>query len=227
MARFRAGFGDLAAPRSGNAQRHDPLAILSIALAATLGGAEGCLEMALCSGVPRRRCCGVFCAWRAASRATTPSRGSSGCAFEAGFGRFVAACAAAAGNGGVVAVDGKTTRPRARSPARRPPPRATACSPSHSLPPAAPRSCAPTGRSKTAATGCSTWCSTRTPRPPARTTPQRTSPDCAASSSTCRAPIPRQDQTRRLGRRLPAPNPRRSLMRLPWACRPLLPTVHL
>ena len=47
MERFRAWFGDLADPRTGNAQRHDLLEILLIALCATLCGAETCVDMAL------------------------------------------------------------------------------------------------------------------------------------------------------------------------------------
>ena len=46
MERFRACFADLADPRTGNAQRHDLLEILLIALAATLAGAETCVDMA-------------------------------------------------------------------------------------------------------------------------------------------------------------------------------------
>ena len=47
MERFRACFGDLDDPRTGNAQRHDLLEILLIALAATLSGAETSVDMAL------------------------------------------------------------------------------------------------------------------------------------------------------------------------------------
>ena len=47
MERFRACFGDLVDPRTGNAQRHDLLEILLIALSATLCGAETCVDMAL------------------------------------------------------------------------------------------------------------------------------------------------------------------------------------
>ena len=47
MERFRACFADLADPRTGNAQRHDLLEILLIALWATLSGAETCVDMAL------------------------------------------------------------------------------------------------------------------------------------------------------------------------------------
>ena len=46
MERFRSCFADLADPRTGNAQRHDLLEVLLIALAATLCGAETCVDMA-------------------------------------------------------------------------------------------------------------------------------------------------------------------------------------
>ena len=47
MERFRACFAELADPRTGNAQRHELLEILLIALCATLCGAESCVDMAL------------------------------------------------------------------------------------------------------------------------------------------------------------------------------------
>jgi hypothetical protein len=79
MERLRGCFGDLVDPRPGsNAQPHDLLEILLIALAATLSGAEGCVDMAL-FGRAKEPLLRRFCAWRAAFRATTPSRGSSGC----------------------------------------------------------------------------------------------------------------------------------------------------
>lgn len=46
MERFRRCFAGLADPRTGNAQRHDLLEILLIALCATLSGAESCVDMA-------------------------------------------------------------------------------------------------------------------------------------------------------------------------------------
>jgi predicted transposase YbfD/YdcC len=113
MERFRACFGDLADPRSGNAQRHDLLEILLIALAATLCGAEGCVDMALFGrakepflrrflrlegGIPSHD------TFSRLFRLLDPD------AFEASFGRFVAAFAQEAGAGEVVAVDGKTAR---------------------------------------------------------------------------------------------------------------------
>jgi len=111
MEWFRACFGDLVDPRTGNAQRHDLLEILLIALAATLCGAESCVDMALFGrakgpllrrflrlegGVPSHDTCSrIF-------RLLDPD------AFEASFGRFVAAFAAPRNE--VVAVDGKTAR---------------------------------------------------------------------------------------------------------------------
>ena len=118
MDRFRACFGDLVDPRSGNAQRHDLLEMLLIALSATLSGAETCVDMAvfgrakepflrrflrLEGGIPSHD------TFSRLFRLLDPD------GFEASFGRFVAAFAqqvggAEAGSGGVVAVDGKTAR---------------------------------------------------------------------------------------------------------------------
>jgi predicted transposase YbfD/YdcC len=113
MERFRACFEDLVDPRTGNAQRHDLMEILLIALAATLGGAEGCVDMALFGrakepllrrflhlegGIPSHD------TFSRIFRLLDPD------AFEASFGRFVAAFAQEAGAGEVVAVDGKTAR---------------------------------------------------------------------------------------------------------------------
>jgi predicted transposase YbfD/YdcC len=47
MGRFRACFADLADPRAGDAQRHEPREIIMIALLASLCGAESCVGMAL------------------------------------------------------------------------------------------------------------------------------------------------------------------------------------
>jgi DDE_Tnp_1-associated/Transposase DDE domain len=111
MERFRACFGDLADPRTGNAQRHDLCEILLIALAATLCGGESCVDMALfgrakapllrrflrlAGGVPSHD------TFSRVFRLLDPD------AFEASFGRFVAAFAAPSNE--VVAVDGKTAR---------------------------------------------------------------------------------------------------------------------
>jgi len=113
MERFRACFEDLVDPRTGNAQRHDLLEILLIALAATLCGAAGCVDMALFGrakapllrrflrlegGIPSHD------TFSRIFRLLDPD------AFEASFGRFVAAFAQEAGAGEVVAVDGKTAR---------------------------------------------------------------------------------------------------------------------
>ena len=110
MERFRACFGDLVDPRTGNAQRHDLGELLLIALAATLCGAESCVDMALFGrakepflrrflrlegGVPSHD------TFSRLFRLLDPDR------FEASFGRFVAAFAAPRNE--VVAVDGKTT----------------------------------------------------------------------------------------------------------------------
>jgi predicted transposase YbfD/YdcC len=113
MKRFRACFEDLVDPRTGNAQRHDLLEVLLIALLATLCGAEGCVDMALFGrakapllrrflrlegGIPSHD------TFSRIFRLLDPD------AFEASFGRFVAAFAQEAGAGEVVAVDGKTAR---------------------------------------------------------------------------------------------------------------------
>jgi predicted transposase YbfD/YdcC len=113
MERFRACFGDLVDPRTGNAQRHDLLEILLIALAASLCGGDGCVDMALFGqakepllrrflrlegGIPSHD------TFSRIFRLLDPD------AFEASFGRFVAAVADQAGSHGVVAVDGKTAR---------------------------------------------------------------------------------------------------------------------
>ena len=111
MERFRACFGALADPRTGNAQRHELVEILLIALCATLCGAENCVDMAafgrakepllrrflrLPGGIPSHD------TFSRLFRLLDPD------AFEACFGRFVAALAARVE--GVVAVDGKTAR---------------------------------------------------------------------------------------------------------------------
>ena len=113
MERIRACFGDLVDPRTGNAQRHDLLEIVLIALAATLCGGETCVDMAvfgrakepflrrflrLPGGIPSHD------TFSRIFRLLDPD------AFEASFGRFVAAFAAEVGSSEVVAVDGKTAR---------------------------------------------------------------------------------------------------------------------
>ena len=111
MERFRACFADLADPRTGNAQRHDLLELVLVALAAVLAGAETCVDMAefgrakepllrrfltLPGGIPSHD------TFSRLFRLLDPA------AFEACFGRFVAAFAARIGQ--VVAIDGKTAR---------------------------------------------------------------------------------------------------------------------
>ena len=111
MERFRACFADLADPRTGNAQRHDLLEVLLIALCATLSGAETCVDMALFGeaktpllrrfmrlpgGIPSHD------TFSRLFRLLDPK------AFEACFGRFVAAFAARVEE--VVAIDGKAAR---------------------------------------------------------------------------------------------------------------------
>ena len=86
-------------------------------------------------------------------------------------------------------------------------------------PPRSP-SCAATGRSRTASTGSSTWSWTRTARAPARTTPRKTSPGCAASPSTSCAPTatrarPAARSNAPAGTTLLLPSPRHPLMRSP------------
>ena len=115
MERFRACFADLADPRTGNAQRHDLLELVLVALAAVLAGAETCVDMAefgrakepllrrfltLPGGIPSHD------TFSRLFRLLDPA------AFEACFGRFVAAFAARIGQ--VVAIDGKTARERER-----------------------------------------------------------------------------------------------------------------
>lgn len=115
MEAFRACFADLADPRTGNAQRHELLEVLLIALAATLCGAESCVDMALFGrskeaflrrflrlpgGVPSHD------TFSRLFRLLDPE------AFEAGFRRFVAAFAGRIeeSDSDVIAVDGKTLR---------------------------------------------------------------------------------------------------------------------
>ena len=50
MGWFGECFGDLPDPRRGNAQRHDLLDLVTIALSATLCGAGSCVEFELFAG---------------------------------------------------------------------------------------------------------------------------------------------------------------------------------
>ena len=113
MERFRACFEDLVDPRTGNAQRHDLLEILLIALAATLCGAEGCVDMALFGRAKEPLLRRLLCLEGGIPSHDTFSRIFrllDPDAFEASFGRFVAAFARQAEAGAVVAIDGKTAR---------------------------------------------------------------------------------------------------------------------
>ena len=113
MERFRACFGDLADPRTGNAQRHDLLEILLIALAATLCGAEGCVDMALFGRAKEpllRRLLRLEGGIPSHDTFSRIFRLLDPDAFEASFGRFVAAFARQGEAGAIVAVDGKTAR---------------------------------------------------------------------------------------------------------------------
>jgi predicted transposase YbfD/YdcC len=116
MERFQACFADLADPRTGNAQRHELLEILLIALAATLCGAEGCVDMALFGRAKEpllRRFLALPGGVPSHDTFSRLFRLLDPVAFEASFARFVAAFAAriAPGTSGqVVAVDGKTAR---------------------------------------------------------------------------------------------------------------------
>jgi predicted transposase YbfD/YdcC len=118
MERFRACFEDLVDPRTGNAQRHDLLEVLSIARAAPRSGAGTCVDMALVGqakeaslrrflrpegGIPRHD------TFSRLVRLLDPD------ACEAGFGRVVAAfggrIAGTQGGGAeLVARDGETAR---------------------------------------------------------------------------------------------------------------------
>jgi predicted transposase YbfD/YdcC len=119
MEWFRACFGDLVDPRTGNAQRHDLLELLLIALAATLSGAETAVDMALFGQAKEpllRRFLRLEGGIPSHDTFSRLFRMLDPDAFEASFGRLVAAFAAQvgaaeAGNGAVVvAVDGKTAR---------------------------------------------------------------------------------------------------------------------
>lgn len=78
MSWFDAAFEALADPRTGNAKRHDLLEVLTIALTATVCGAETCSDFADFA-VDREDLFRGFCGWRTGFRATTLSRASSGC----------------------------------------------------------------------------------------------------------------------------------------------------
>ena len=111
MSWFAAAFDSLPDPRTGNAQRHDLLEVLTIALTASVCGAETCSDFAdfavdreglfreflrLENGVPSHD------TFSRIFRLLDPE------AFAACFGRFLTDLGAA--SAGVVAIDGKTLR---------------------------------------------------------------------------------------------------------------------
>jgi len=111
MSWFAAAFDSLPDPRTGNAQRHDLLEVLTIALTACICGAETCSDFAdfavdreklfreflrLENGVPSHD------TFSRIFRLLDPE------AFSACFGRFLSELGAA--GAGVVAIDGKTLR---------------------------------------------------------------------------------------------------------------------
>lgn len=111
MSWFAAAFESLPDPRTGNAQRHDLLEVLTIALTASVCGAETCSDFAdfavdreklfreflrLENGVPSHD------TFSRIFRLLDPA------AFAACFGRFLTALGEA--GAGVVAIDGKTLR---------------------------------------------------------------------------------------------------------------------
>ena len=111
MERFRACFAELADPRTGNAQRHELLEILLIALCATLCGAESCVDIALFGRAKEpflRRFLRLPGGVPSHDTFSRLFRLLDPVAFEACFGRFVAAFAARIDE--IVAVDGKTAR---------------------------------------------------------------------------------------------------------------------
>ena len=113
MERFFACFGDLDDPRTGNAQRHDLVEIMLIALAASLAGAETCVDMALFGRAKEpflRRFLRLEGGIPSHDTFSRLFRLLDPHAFEASFGRFVAAFGAKVGSGEVVAGDGKTAR---------------------------------------------------------------------------------------------------------------------
>jgi hypothetical protein len=78
MGWFADCFADLPDPRCGNAQRHDLFELLTIALAATLSGAESCVNFELFARSKEAFLRANSSISKAAFRATTPSRACSG-----------------------------------------------------------------------------------------------------------------------------------------------------
>ena len=111
MERLRACFADLADPRRGNAQRHDLLEILLIALAAMLAGAETCVDIAAFGRAKEpllRRFLALPGGVASHDTFSRLFRLLDPAALETCFGRFVAAFAARVDE--VVAIDGKAAR---------------------------------------------------------------------------------------------------------------------
>lgn len=113
MGLFRECFADLDDPRTGNATRHDLLELLTIAITASICGAESCVDFAdfaeareslfrrflrLENGLPSHD------TFSRLFRRLDPA------AFSECFSRFMDGFAAAARSEGVVAIDGKTLR---------------------------------------------------------------------------------------------------------------------
>jgi predicted transposase YbfD/YdcC len=111
MSWFIAAFADVADPRTGNAKRHDLLEVLTMALTASVCGADGCSDFAdfaadredlfreflrLEHGVPSHD------TFSRVFRLLDPA------AFQASFGRFIDDLGEA--GEGVIAIDGKTLR---------------------------------------------------------------------------------------------------------------------
>ena len=67
MASLITIFREMPDPRRGNAQRHELLDILTIALVASVCGAESCVDFA----EDREPLLREFCGWRTACRAMT------------------------------------------------------------------------------------------------------------------------------------------------------------
>lgn len=116
MERFGACFAGLADPRTGNAQRHELLEIVLIALAATVCGAESCVDMALFGRAKEsllRRFLRLPGGVPSHDTFSRLFRLLDPVAFETCFTRFVAAFASRIEGGEVdhvVAIDGKTVR---------------------------------------------------------------------------------------------------------------------
>ncbi len=110
MEKFEVFFGDVADPRAGNA-RHTLLAVMFIALAATLCGAQSCVDMALFARSKQRFLRGIVEMAHGAPSHDTFSRVFRRLdpeAFERAFAAFTKRFAAKLE--GVVAIDGKALK---------------------------------------------------------------------------------------------------------------------